>query len=107
MAKENKIRAHMKQNDPSRFLSITNTTKEGEIAEESYVTINQEVIAEEAKYDGFYGVCTTLEDDIHEIIRINQRRWEIEKSFRIMKSEFKARPVYLERQDRIKTLFGV
>ncbi|KJS11280.1 MAG: transposase, partial [Peptococcaceae bacterium BRH_c8a] len=40
-----------------------------------------------------------------EIIRINQRRWEIEECFRIMKSEFKARPVYLSREDRIKAHF--
>jgi Transposase len=53
----------------------------------------------------FYAVCTNLEDDASEIIKINRRRWEIEESFRIMKSEFKARPVYLQRDDRIKAHF--
>ena len=68
-------------------------------------TINQKVIAEEEKYDGFYGVCTNLEDKVEEIIKVNNRRWEIEESFRIMKSEFKARPVYLSRDDRIQAHF--
>ncbi|KJS10950.1 MAG: transposase, partial [Peptococcaceae bacterium BRH_c8a] len=48
---------------------------------------------------------TNLEGSAQEIIRINQRRWEIEECFRIMKSEFKARPVYLSREDRIKAHF--
>ena len=56
-------------------------------------------------FDGFYAVCTTLEDDISEIIKVNKRRWEIEESFRILKSDFKARPVYLKRDDRIKAHF--
>ena len=53
----------------------------------------------------FYAVCTTLEDDISEIIKVNKRRWEIEESFRILKTDFKARPVYLKRDDRIKAHF--
>ncbi|MHB1407668.1 MAG: IS1634 family transposase, partial [Desulfitobacteriaceae bacterium] len=65
---------------------------------------NETIVAEEA-YDGFYAVCTNLEGSAQEIIRINQRRWEIEECFRIMKSEFKARPVYLSREDRIKAHF--
>ena len=60
------------------------------------------VIEEEAMFDGFYAVCTTLEDEISEIIKVNKRRWEIEESFRILKTEFKARPVYLKNDDRIK-----
>jgi len=63
------------------------------------------LIAKEEAFDGFYGVCTNLEDDASAIIRINHRRWEIEECFRIMKSEFKARPVYLSRDDRIKAHF--
>lgn len=56
-------------------------------------------------YDGFYAVCTNLEDDAATIAKINHRRWEIEECFRIMKSEFKARPVYLSRNDRIQAHF--
>ena len=93
------------QNDYKRFITRTAITEDGEIAEKKILTINQEQIAKEEQYDGFYGVCTNLEDDVTEIIKVNQRRWEIEESFRIMKSEFKARPVYLSRDDRIQAHF--
>ena len=93
------------QNDYKRFITRTAITEDGEIAEKKALTINQEQIAKEEQYDGFYGVCTNLEDDVTEIIKVNQRRWEIEESFRIMKSEFKARPVYLSRDDRIQAHF--
>jgi len=57
-------------------------------------------------YDGFYAVCTNLDDiRIDEIIKINKKRWEIEECFRIMKTEFKARPVYLQRENHIKAHF--
>ena len=93
------------ENDPKRFIEIIPTTKDGEVACDNNYFLNQEKIDDEAKYDGFYAVCTNLEDDVSEIIKINKRRWEIEESFRIMKSEFKARPVYLSREDRIKAHF--
>ena len=93
------------ENDPKRFIEIIPTTKDGEVAENNNYMLNQEKINEETLYDGLYGVCTNLEDDASEIIKINKRRWEIEESFRIMKSEFKTRPVYLSREDRIKAHF--
>ena len=89
------------QNDYKRFIKKTNITNDGEIAEKKILSINNEIIEKEERFDGFYGVCTNLEDNAEEIIKVNQRRWEIEESFRIMKSEFKARPVYLSRDDRI------
>ena len=89
------------QNDYKRFVNKTNITKDGEIAESKILSLNTEQIEKEEKFDGFYGVCTNLDDNAEEIIKINQRRWEIEECFRIMKSEFKARPVYLKRNDRI------
>lgn len=94
-----------KQNDPKRFIEIINATSNGEVAEKTYYNINKDTILEEEKYDGLYAVCTNLEDPVEDIIKINKRRWEIEESFRIMKSEFKARPVYLSRDDRIKAHF--
>lgn len=94
-----------KQNDPKRFISKINTTENGEVASETHYTINQDAINEEAKYDGLYAVCTNLEDDVKDIIKVNSRRWEIEESFRIMKTDFKSRPVYLSRDDRIKAHF--
>ena len=94
-----------RQSDYKRFITKTAVTESGEIAENKVYTLNEKKIAEEEKYDGFYCVATNLEDDISEIIRVNQRRWEIEESFRIMKTEFSARPVFLSRDDRITAHF--
>ena len=94
-----------RQNDPKRFIKFSSITNDGEIAEKKVFSLNQSAIDNEAMFDGFYAVCTTLEDDISEIIKVNKRRWEIEESFRILKSDFKARPVYLKRDDRIKAHF--
>ena len=94
-----------RQTDYKRFVSKTNITKEGELADKKVYSLNNKLIEREEKFDGFYGVCTNLEDGAEEIIKINKRRWEIEECFRIMKSEFKARPVYLSRQDRILAHF--
>jgi transposase len=94
-----------KQNDPKRFITTISTTSNGEVADENHYELNQDTINEEAKYDGLYAVCTNLEDNAENIIKINHNRWEIEESFRIMKSEFKSRPVYLSRDDRIKAHF--
>ncbi len=63
------------------------------------------MIKREEAFDGFYAVCTNLDEDTVEITRINQRRWEIEECFRILKHEFKSRPVYLKRDDRITAHF--
>ena len=93
------------ENDPKRFIENIPTTDTGEVALNNNYSINEDKINEEAKYDGLYAVCTNLEDEVEEIIKINKRRWEIEESFRIMKSEFKSRPVYLSREDRIKAHF--
>ena len=94
-----------KQNDPKRFIEAINTTDSGEVASETYYSINQSVIDEEAKYDGLYAVCTNLEDDVEDIVKINHKRWEIEESFRIMKSEFNARPVFHSAEETIKAHF--
>lgn len=92
-------------NDYKRFISKSHCTEKGEVAENESYSIDTDLIAGEAAYDGFYAVCTNLDDDASAIIKVNQRRWEIEESFRIMKSEFKARPVYLQRDDRIEAHF--
>ena len=93
------------QLDAKRFIKKTALTNDGEIAEKAMYEIDQNVIAREEMYDGFYAVCTNLDDDPATIAKINHDRWEIEESFRIMKSEFEARPVYLQRDDRIKAHF--
>jgi len=93
-------------NDYKRFVLKKSVTAEGEEAKKTILSIDEELIAKEEIYDGFYAVCTNLQDDATEIVKINQRRWEIEESFRIMKHEFKARPVYLQRDDRIAAHFA-
>lgn len=92
-------------NDFKRFIEKKHCTADGEVAEHEMYSINTELISKEEAFDGFYAVCTNLEDDASAIIRINKRRWEIEECFRSMKSEFKARPVYLSRDDRIEAHF--
>ena len=94
-----------KQNDPQRFIKTINITNDGEVAEKSNYSIDQTVIDEEAKYDGLYAVCTNLEDSVEDIVKVNHRRWEIEESFRIMKSEFKSRPVFHSKDEMIKAHF--
>lgn len=93
------------QNDPMRFVKKTSVTTDGEIAEKQVYDLDEEQIQKEELYDGFYAVITNLEGDISEIIRINRQRWEIEENFRIMKTEFEARPIYVRREDRIKAHF--
>jgi len=94
-----------RQNDYKRFIHKTSCTADGEVAEKEIYSIDTDLIKKEEAFDGFYGVCTNLDDDVSEIIKVNNRRWEIEKCFRIMKSEFKARPVYLSNEDRIEAHF--
>lgn len=93
------------QNDPMRFIRKTSITPDGEIAEKQIYGLDEEQIQKEEMYDGFYAVITNMEGDVSEIIKINKQRWEIEENFRIMKTEFEARPVYVRREDRIKAHF--
>ena len=92
-------------NDPKRFIEQGHCTLDGEAASKTITSLNQAQIDNEEKYDGLYAVCTNLEYDVAGIIKINQKRWKIEECFRIMKTEFKARPIYLSRKDRITAHF--
>lgn len=89
---------------PDRFIKRYSTTSDGEVAKEDYA-LNQSAIDQEAQYDGFYCVATNLETEVEDIIAVNQQRWEIEESFKIMKTEFKSRPIYLSKENRIKAHF--
>lgn len=89
---------------PDRFIQRTAVTKNGEAAEDHY-RLDESVIEKEAQYDGFYCVATNLEIPVADILTLNHRRWEIEESFRMMKTEFKSRPVYLSRENRIQAHF--
>ena len=83
-------------NDPARFIGKTAVTEDGEIAK----------IENEALYDGMYAVTTDLlDDDVKDILKVSEGRWEIEECFRIMKTDFEARPIYLQEDMRIKAHF--
>lgn len=107
MIKDNgKLKKNRKNpNDPARFIEEITTDQNGEVIENHYV-LNLQKINDEEMYDGFYGITTNLEDDnIGEIIGISERRWQIEECFRIMKTDFKARSVYLQNEERIRAHF--
>lgn len=92
-------------NDPARFIGKKAVTKDGEAADiEQY--LDEAKIEEEAQYDGLYAVCTDLlDDDVNDILKVSEGRWQIEECFRIMKTDFSARPVYLQDENRIKAHF--
>lgn len=94
-----------RQNDYKRFIAKTNVTTDGEVAEKEIYRIDDTVIEREETFDGFYAVCTNLEDEAPAIARINKQRWKIEECFRLLKTDFEARPVYLSRKERIEAHF--
>ena len=106
MVSNGKIKKQRKNpNDPARFVGKTAATEDGEAADIHYY-IDEEKIAEEEKYDGLYAVCTDLlDDDVSDILKVSEGRWQIEDCFRTMKTNFEARPVYVRRQDRINAHF--
>lgn len=92
-------------NDPARFIEKTAVTPEGEAADIKY-SLDENKIAEETLYDGLYAVCTDLLDDnVADILKVSEGRWQIEECFRIMKTDFSARPVYLQDENRIQAHF--
>lgn len=92
-------------NDPARFVNKVAATRDGEKADIHYY-LDEDRIAEEEKYDGLYAVCTDLlDDDVKDILKVSEGRWQIEDCFRTMKTDFEARPVYVSREDRIKAHF--
>ncbi len=92
-------------NDPARFIGKMAVTKDGEAADIKQY-LDEDKIAEEAQYDGLYAVCTDLlDDEVGDILKVSEGRWQIEECFRIMKTDFSARPVYLREENRIKAHF--
>ena len=92
-------------NDPARFVGKMAVTSDGEKADIRYY-LDEDKIKEEAKYDGLYAVCTDLLDDsVGDILKVSEGRWQIEECFRIMKTDFTARPVYTSLEDHIKAHF--
>lgn len=93
------------QNNPKRYVSSVSYTDSGEVAGHVSYALDREMIEQEEMFDGFYAVCTNLNDRAADVIRVNKGRWVIEDCFRMMKTEFEARPVFLHRDDRIKAHF--
>lgn len=92
-------------NDPGRFLGTVAVTEDGEAAR-VHSFLDENKIADEAMYDGLYAVGTDLlDDDVSGILKASEGRWQIEECFRIMKTDFSARPVYLQDENRIKAHF--
>ncbi len=92
--------------DVTRFIKRTSIGKDGEKASDKY-SINQSVIDEEEKYDGYYAIATNLEDDAKSILEINSKRYKIEDCFRVLKTNFNARPVYHRNRNRIIAHFMI
>lgn len=103
--KGDKIKLTHNQNDHRRFINETALSNDNEKAETYEYTINEILIEEEEKFDGYYAITTNLCDDIKTILKITKGRWEIEETFRIMKHDFLARPVELSKINRIKAHF--
>lgn len=92
-------------NAPGRYVTETYTTQDGEIAVFKVAALNLDAISDDEKYDGFYGICTDLDNPVNEIIELNHNRWESEDCFRVMKTDFKARPVFVWNDNHIKAHF--
>lgn len=117
LIKQKKLKkSDLKKNDVTKYIQVKNTTASGEEATETSYELDAAEIAKQAGYDGFYAVSTSFDmwdpeektgKKAEEIAEINRGRWEIEETFAIMKSEFRSRPVFVRREDRIKAHFTV
>lgn len=92
--------------DVTRFIKRVSSSKSGDKVTDSYI-LDQSVIDKEEKYDGYYAIATNLEDDAKSIIEISSNRYKIEDCFRVMKTNFSARPVYHKNKERIIAHFMI
>ena len=92
--------------DVTRFIKHTSSTKSGESVTDNY-ELDLDVIKGEEKYDGFYAVATNLDDPAKDILGISANRYKIEDCFRVMKTNFSARPVFHQKRERIIAHFMI
>lgn len=92
--------------DVTRFIKRKSVSRSNDPAADKYY-LDLSVIEEEEKYDGFYAVATNLDDDAATILSINAQRYKIEDCFRVMKTNFSARPVYHQLRKRIIAHFAI
>ena len=92
-------------NDPARFIGKLAATEDGEVAK-IHNYLDEEKINSESLYDGLYAISTDLlDDEVGDILKVSEGRWKIEECFRIMKTDFEARPIFLQNETRIKAHF--
>lgn len=89
-------------NDVTRFIKRVKENEKKEI----YI-IDESIIAEEEKYDGFYAIATNLEDDAKTVLDINAQRYKIEDCFRVLKTNMMARPLFHRTRERITAHFMI
>lgn len=94
-------------NSPDRFIEVKRYTKDGKVCDRQSAHLDEERAEGEAEYDGLYAVCTNLEWNVEDIVRVNKQRWQIERAFRILKTDFSARPVYVSLEESIEGHFTV
>lgn len=107
-AKNNKKISFKTSSDVRKYIECEHTTDDGKKATNSTYFIDESAIIEDSRFDGFYAVSTSIDENempVAKIIEVNRGRWEIEESFMLMKSELKSRPVYVRREERIKAHF--
>lgn len=105
IVKRGDTKSRQSQQDPRRYVDTVYCTADGEVAEHFSMGINRNVIEQEELLDGFYAYGTSLDDDAVDILRVRGFHGEIEHLFRTTKSLLEARPVYLQRSERIKAHF--
>ena len=92
--------------DVTRFIKRTSSTKSGETVTDKYA-LDLAAIEAEEKYDGFYAVATHLDDPAKDILAVSANRYKIEDCFRVMKTNFSARPVFHQKRERIIAHFMI
>ena len=93
-------------NDVTRFIKRISRSKSGENVTDTYV-LDQSVIDEAEKFDGFYAVATNLEDSAKDVLAVSENRYKIEDCFRVMKTNLSTRPVFHQKRNRIIAHFMI
>lgn len=107
MVDRKKDTARKGKSDPARLVDTISSTSSGEIAKHKSYSLDEKAIIYEEKYHGFYALATNLDKNIKDLLAINANRWKIEQSFRILKTDFDARPAFVWTQDHIRGHFAI
>lgn len=107
IVKNKQVKSRQSQQDPRRYVETEYITKDGQKASKVKMKVNEAEIEKEARFDGFYAYGTSLDDDAVDILKARSFHYEIEHLFRTTKTFLDARPVYVQRQDRIRSHFLV